>query len=127
MAQVNQAFTALKYATQLEETIRLINLLRPTLPNALVYTGRLLPFMSAQNIGDILYRTIWPCIRSQLVVMDIPGLAPTAASENTEEKQALESKCKDRLSAICRQRSSVLAASLPWKQCLDNIVKEMGL
>lgn len=128
MAQVNQAFTALKYATQLEETMRLVNLLRPVLPNAIVDCSRLLPFMSAQNVGDILYKAIWPCVRSQLIVMDIPSLAATATSRTTEEeKQALESECKSRLSVICQQRSSALASALPWQQALDNICKEMGL
>ncbi|KAG0183512.1 hypothetical protein DFQ28_010570 [Apophysomyces sp. BC1034] len=125
MAEVSTVSSALKYSTQLEETIRITVLLTSTLPESLLNARRLFPFMSGQDIGDILHQVIWPYVRSH-PAPDIPGLsARTQEASRTDTE--LEAKCLKRLTSIYERRVKVLEVAPSWQEALQSVGAELHL
>lgn len=147
MSQVAQAPTALKFATQLEETIRLIMLLKEVfywdngieevtnhvihqvLPKSLVDIYHILPFMSAQDVGSILYQVIWPYVRSEHPLSEIPGLTPAISQgENAKPKQEeLETKCLGSMVSLYKNRLTVLQSAPSWQHALEKEAMRIGI
>ncbi|CEG70828.1 hypothetical protein RMATCC62417_06653 [Rhizopus microsporus] len=112
MKEVVTVPTTLTYATQLEETIRLVLLLKPSLPQVLVNSYRLFPFLSAKELGDLLYQVIWSYVRHST---NIPGI------HKTEDKQLVE-KCKETMLSICQHRLKILEKTPSWHQALQQTI-----
>ncbi|KAI9493067.1 hypothetical protein BDB00DRAFT_407542 [Zychaea mexicana] len=128
MGQVAQAPTTLKFATQLEETAHLNILMKHMLPQSFHDVYKLFPFMSARDMGAILHHTIWPFIRVQRTVSDIPGLG-TASSGGVsfQNDVELETKCINHLSSIYQDRMKVLEAAPTWHEACKKIGCELNL
>ncbi|CEP19966.1 hypothetical protein [Parasitella parasitica] len=124
MKEVINVPTSLRFATQLEETTRLIILLKPVLPTFLLNSYHVLPFMSAKDLGDILFQVIWYYLRQHPSTTNrahIPGIRSntTAVEINDEE---LNDKCFKRLMTICENRLKVLESAPSWHQTLQNAI-----
>lgn len=79
----------------------------------------LFPFMSAKDMGDILFQVIWYYLRwhpSTNNNAKIPGIKATATLEN--DYSELEEKCRKRLLSICDNRLNFLENAAPWHQSL---------
>lgn len=76
------------------------------------------PFMSAQDIGNILYQTVWPYVRWS---SEIPGLGVAPEIESQLEK----TKCRARLEAIVQNRIQELKAAPGWQQALSELRNEL--
>ncbi|KAI9276960.1 hypothetical protein BDA99DRAFT_494530 [Phascolomyces articulosus] len=127
MEQVAQASTCLKFATQLEETARLIILTKHILPTSFHDVYKLFPFMSARELGIVLYQTIWPFIRGHRTVSGIPGLGTSGPSKTSKKELELEAKCKKQLSSIYQERLKMLESAPNWKQAFQQIGLELTL
>ncbi|KAI8386898.1 hypothetical protein BD560DRAFT_383128 [Blakeslea trispora] len=124
MKEVAIVPTTLSFATQLEETTRLILLLKPVLPSFLVNTYHLFPFMAAKDLGDILFRVIWYyfCRSSS---QHIPGIKAQTKPENDSEE--LNQICRKRLLTICEHRSKALEKAPQWHKKLSETMKSIDL
>ncbi|CDS02907.1 hypothetical protein LRAMOSA00309 [Lichtheimia ramosa] len=127
MSQVAQAPTALKFATQLEETIRLIMLLEQILPKSLMDIYHILPFMSAQDVGSVLYQVIWPFLRSDHSPLEIPGLEATTQVEHTSPNQEMETKCLGNMISLYKNRLTVLQSAPSWHHALEQEAIRIGI
>ncbi|KAI7903443.1 uncharacterized protein BX663DRAFT_506527 [Cokeromyces recurvatus] len=125
MKEVTTASTTLRFATQLEETIRLVFLLKPMLPDFFVYSYQVFPFLSAKDLGDVLFKVIWHYLRWQSSLGHIPGIKATAASLKVNNDEELKKKCKKRLLTICENRLGVLENAPSWHQTLSNIISKL--
>lgn len=122
MKEVVSVPTTLKFATQLEETTRLLLLLKPVLPEFLVNSYHVFPYMSAKDLGDILFQVIWYYLRwSSTNAGHIPGIKKITPTTNHDE---LKDKCLKRLTSICEARLKVLQNSLLWHASLLEIMSE---
>ncbi|KAI7891780.1 uncharacterized protein EV154DRAFT_507174 [Mucor mucedo] len=123
MKEVVSVPTTLKFATQLEETTRLLFLLKPVLPEFLVNAYHVLPFMSAKEVGDILYQVIWYYLRwSSSNANHIPGIHKKLTTETNHDE--LKEKCLKRLLGICEGRLKVLDHSPLWHASLSSIMSQ---
>ncbi|KAI8636683.1 hypothetical protein BD408DRAFT_376494 [Parasitella parasitica] len=124
MKEVVNVPTTLRFATQLEETTRLILLLQPVLPIFLVNSYHVLPFMSAKDLGDILFQVIWYYLRhhpSTTSRTHIPGIRPKTAAVAINDEE-LNDKCFRRFMVICENRLKVLESIPSWHQALQDVV-----
>ncbi|KAI9470965.1 MAG: hypothetical protein EXX96DRAFT_373932 [Benjaminiella poitrasii] len=124
MKEVSNAPTTLKFATQLEETIRLISLLKPMLPEFLAYSCHIFPFMSAKDLGDILFQVIWYYLRWNSSMGHIPGIKAPTPTEINDNNDKLKKKCRKRLLAICENRLKILENAPSWHQALLDIMSK---
>lgn len=125
MKEVVNVPTTMKFATQLEETIRLLFLLKSVLPQFLVNSYHVFPFMSAKDLGDILLQVIWYYLRrSNPNTNHIPGIKKIVSSTETED---LKEKCKKRLSKICERRLKLLESSPAWHDALKSTLSKLDL
>ncbi|KAG2235126.1 hypothetical protein INT48_006507 [Thamnidium elegans] len=124
MKEVVNIPTTLKFATQLEETTRLLFLLKPVLPEFLVNSYHVFPFMSAKDLGDILFQVIWYYLRWSNTNINIPGIKKVVTTNNNDE---LTDKCKKRLLNICENRLKVLASAPSWHTSLKTIMSNIDL
>ncbi|CAO3655497.1 unnamed protein product [Mucor hiemalis] len=123
MKEVVNVPTTIKFATQLEETTRLLNLLKSVLPQFLVNSYHVFPFMSAKDLGDILLQVIWYYLRwSNPNTTHIPGIKKIVSSTETED---LKEKCKKRLLKICERRLKLLESSPAWHEALKATLSKL--
>lgn len=78
----------------------------------LVNSYRLFPFLSAKELGDMLYQVIWSYVRHST---NIPGI------HKTEDKQLVE-KCKETMLSICQHRLKILEKTPSWHQALQQTI-----
>ncbi|KAI7850060.1 hypothetical protein BDC45DRAFT_263348 [Circinella umbellata] len=128
MEQVAQAQTCLTFATQLDGTARLIVLMKHMLPSSFHDVYKLFPFMSARELGVILYQAVWPFIRGHRTVSDIPGLGTSGPSKSSAKQDIeLETKCKLHLSTIYQERLQVLDSAPTWQEAFKQIGSKLAL
>ncbi|CAO3653584.1 unnamed protein product [Mucor fragilis] len=128
MKEVVSIPTALRFATQLEETTRLVLLLKPVLPQFLVDAYQVLPFMSAKDLGDILFQVVWYYLRWHPATSNqaqIPGIKAKTTVEAIDDDE-LKDKCFKRLLSICENRLKLLESVPSWHQALQNVVSTLG-
>ncbi|KAI9281945.1 hypothetical protein BY458DRAFT_205046 [Sporodiniella umbellata] len=113
MKDVTHVPTTLTYATQLEETIRMLSLLEPVLPNTLVNSRKVFSLLSSKDLGDMLYQIIWYYVRHSTL---IPGI------HKTEDKDLVD-KCKENMLSICQHRLKVLEKTPSWHLALQQAIK----
>ncbi|KAI8978007.1 hypothetical protein BDB01DRAFT_800369 [Pilobolus umbonatus] len=93
MKEVVNVPTTLKFATQLEETIRLHILLKKMLPEFLHDIYQLFPFLSAKEMGYTLFNIVWYYLRwhpnTETV---IPGIEAKFNFDTSKEEQQLRSE-----------------------------------
>ncbi|KAI8381292.1 uncharacterized protein BYT42DRAFT_613082 [Radiomyces spectabilis] len=122
MKEVAEAASALQFATQLEETTRLILLMG--LPHPLSSIYHLFPYMSGKDLGELLYKSIWPFVRCQSASQEIPGLAaPGAPAPN----QDIIDKCLVAMTTIYQRRLAHLAKVPAWYTMLQQVGKELQI
>ncbi|EPB86854.1 hypothetical protein HMPREF1544_06379 [Mucor circinelloides 1006PhL] len=128
MKEVVNIPTALRFATQLEETTRLILLLKPVLPQFLVDAYRVFPFMSAKDLGDILFQVVWYYLRWHPATSNqaqIPGIKAKTTVEVINDNE-LNEKCFKRLMSICESRLKLLESVPSWHQALQDVVSTLN-
>ncbi|KAK4514590.1 uncharacterized protein ATC70_002189 [Mucor velutinosus] len=128
MKEVVNIPTALRFATQLEETTRLILLLKPVLPQFLVDAYQVFPFMSAKDLGDILFQVVWYYLRWHPATSNraqIPGIKAKTTVESINDNE-LREKCFKRLMSICENRLKLLKSVPSWHQALQDVVSTLG-
>jgi hypothetical protein len=126
MKEVAGVASTLKFATQLEETMRLMLLLKPMLPEMLLNSYRLFPFMSAKDLGNLLHQVIWHYIRWHPSSSVIPGIGAQVTQTNPKEVELVET-CRKRLYAIYSRRYQILERAPLWQQSLKDIATQLGL
>ncbi|KAI8884347.1 hypothetical protein K501DRAFT_247853 [Backusella circina FSU 941] len=126
MKEVAKVASTLKFATQLEETMRLLLLLKPMLPELLLNSYHLFPFMSAQDLGDILHQVVWYYIRWHPSSSVIPGIGAKVTESNPKEIELVET-CRKRLYAIYSRRFQMLERAPLWQESLKDIATQLGL
>ncbi|ORX61582.1 hypothetical protein DM01DRAFT_1125400 [Hesseltinella vesiculosa] len=109
--------TALAFATQLQETCLLWLWMRPNMPSSMHSLDDLFPFLSSQELGQVLYRVMWPLVRN---CYKNPTEQWTTPSTETE---ALLGKVKE----ICHARLSALERSPTWQAALKEVVISLGI
>lgn len=98
------------------------------LPKSLMDIYHILPFMSAQDVGSILYQVIWPYVRSEHPLSEIPGLTPaTSQGENAKQKQELETKCLGSMISLYKNRLTVLQSAPSWQHALEKEAIRIGI
>ncbi|RCH95702.1 hypothetical protein CU098_009302, partial [Rhizopus stolonifer] len=121
MKEVVNVPTTLSFATQLEETIRLVAFMKPILPEFLVNTHPLFPFMSAKDLGDILFRMIWDYLSWQSA-QHIPGITQHMSPQDQEARM---DKYRKTMLAMCQQRLVVLEKAPQWHQALSKAMSTL--
>lgn len=93
------------------------------LPEFLVDSYHIFPYMSAKDLGDILFQVIWYYLReSSSNSIHIPGIKKVDTPTNLAD---LQEKCKKRLSTICEGRLKVLESSRSWHSSLEAIMLKL--
>lgn len=90
------------------------------MPEFLVNSYHVFPFMSAKDLGDILFQVIWYYLRwSTTNTSHIPGIKKVTSTTNHDE---LKEKCQKRLTSICENRLKVLENAPLWHASLLEII-----
>ena len=88
----------------------------------------ILPFMSAQDIGSILYQVIWPFVRSDYPSSEMPGsTATTTQAQDANAKQELETKCLGNMASLYKNRLTVLQPAPSWYIALEKEAMRIGI
>lgn len=87
----------------------------------------ILPFMSAQDVGSVLYQVIWPFLRSDHSPLEIPGLEATTQVEHTSPNQEMETKCLGNMISLYKNRLTVLQSAPSWHHALEQEAIRIGI
>lgn len=89
---------------------------------------QVLPFMSAKDLGDILFQVVWYYLRWHPATSNqaqIPGIKAKTTVEAIDDDE-LKDKCFKRLLSICENRLKLLESVPSWHQALQNVVSTLG-
>ncbi|KAI8332433.1 hypothetical protein BC941DRAFT_436666 [Chlamydoabsidia padenii] len=113
MTEVASKPTSLYFATQLEGTMHLLQWMEQMLPKQFQGIGAILPYMSGQDVGHILYKVIWPCVRYYY------DSSPTIIDDLDPYLQAFK--------IIYEHRKQALTGSQHWAAALTKTVIDLNL
>ncbi|ORY92096.1 hypothetical protein BCR43DRAFT_80196 [Syncephalastrum racemosum] len=129
--KITQAPSALTFATQVEQTARMLMLLQTNLPAEWQNIYQLLPFMSPLDIAAILYEVVWPYVRWSEAHANstIPGIrsAIIPGEKELKELEDLKDRGSKKLREICKVRSGVFRTAVAWAEAFNGVQQAMNL